>query len=441
MKAAFKPLRNYPGIMLRGFLAWLLVCPATPLLSDEQTAVTSTRDATVSQAAPAANTAAATTVSAHTAQNANQRSLVRFDLSATGLNSNTALKTSTLNLVPATPLFTSRNQEVHRLTGTTDWTEAGVTWNTRDGVLAWATPGGDFDPTATDTQPSGTTAGTAISFNVLSDSTSTNIPQGWINGTIPNYGLLVKDQLEDGATWSFTRTITVTVGATAPFNGYNGYSAQVTGFNTAALVTAGKMRADCNDLRIARFAANTWTQLDRQVINCNTASTTIWFKLQADIAANGADASYSLFYGNANAPAPPANLNNVYLAYDNFDADTLAQPPAGWTVQGGGPWNVVADVGTNRILRESNAAGGNRNIIHSTSVTNERDVWVQADVRMTTAAGLESTGCPVGRVGGTTAANMTAYRSCLQFITNLRVSQLAYWNAGTFTSLQQPVYP
>src|SRR6266550_581379 len=445
MKAASKPLRNYPGIMLRGFLALLLVCPAKPLRSDELTAVTSTRDATISQAAPATNNGAATTVSTHTAQNANQRSMVRFDLSATGLNSNTALKTSTLNLVPATPLFTSRTQEVHRFTGTTDWTEAGVTWNTRDGVLAWATPGGDFDPTATDTQPSGTTAGTAISFNVLSDSTSANIPQGWINGTIPNYGLLVKDQLEDGATWSFTRTITVTVGATAPFNGYNGYSAQVTGFNTAALVAAGKMRSDCNDLRIARFAANIWTQLDRQVINCNTASTTIWFKLQVDIAANGTNASYSLFYGNANAPAPPANLNNVYLAYDNFDVDTLNQPPAGWTVQGGGPWNVVADVGTNRILRESNATAAIRNAIKVNSVTTERDVWVQADVRMTTAAGLESTGCPLGRVGGTTGANMTAYRSCLQYVTvgapNQRVSQLASWNAGAFNSLQQPLYP
>jgi outer membrane protein assembly factor BamB len=445
MKAAFKPLRNYPRIVLRGFLALLLVCPATPLLSDEQTAVTSTRDATVNQAAPATNNGVATTVSTHTAQNANQRSVVRFDLSTTGLSANTALKTSTLNLVPTTPLFTSRSQEVHRLTGTTDWTEAGVTWNSRNGALAWAMPGGDFDATATDTQPSGTKAGTAISFNVLSDSTSANIPQGWINGTIPNYGLLVKDQLEDGATWYFTRAITVTVGATAPFNGYNGYSAQITGLDTATLVTAGKMRADCNDLRIARFAANTWTQLDRQVINCNTANTTIWFKLQADIAANGTDASYSLFYGNANAPAPLANLNNVYLAYDNFDADTLNQPPAGWTVQGGGPWNVVADVGTNRILRESNAAGANRNIIHFTSVSNERDVWVQADVRMTTAAGLESTGCPLGRVGGTTAANMTAYRSCLQYVTiganpNQRVSQLAYWNAGAFNSLQEPLF-
>ena len=427
--------------MLRGFLALLLVCPATPLLSDEQTAVTSTRDATVNQAAPATNNGAATTVSTHTAQNANQRSMVRFDLSATGLNSNTALKTSTLNLVPATPLFTSRSQEVHRFTGTTDWTEAGVTWNTRDGVLAWATPGGDFDPTATDTQPSGTTAGTAISFNVLSDSTSANIPQGWINGTIPNYGLLVKDQLEDGATWSFTRTITVTVGATAPFNGYNGYSAQVTGFNTAALVAAGKMRADCNDLRIARFAANTWTQLDRQVINCNTASTTIWFKLRADIAALGSDTSYSLFYGNANAGVPPANLNNVYLYYDNFDSDPVNQPPAGWTVQANGPWNVVLDVGTNHILRESNAGAAVRDIIKVSSVTNERDVWVQADMRMTTANNLESTGCVIGRVGGTGAADYTAYRSCLQYITNLRLSELANWNNGAFTNILQGPFP
>src|SRR5467141_4673666 len=417
MKAVLKGLRNYRGIAFRWFLALVLVSPATPLRSDEQTVVTSTGDATINQAVPETNDGAATTVSTHTALTANQRSLLQFDLSTSGLNSNTAVKTSTLNLVPTLPPFISRSQEVHRITGATDWTEAGVTWNTRNGATAWTTAGGDFDPTATDTQPSGTTAGTAISFNVLSDSTSANIPQGWINGTIPNYGLLVKDQLEDGATWSFTRAITVTVGANAPFGGYNGYSAQITGFNTAALVIAGKMRADCNDLRIARFAANTWTQLDRQVINCNTASSTIWFKLQADIAVNGTDASYSLFYGNANAPAPPANLNNVYLAYDDFDADILNQPPAGWTVQGGGPWNVVADVGTNRILRESNPAGNNRNIIYVTSVTTERDVWVQADVRMSTAAGLESTGCPVGRVGGTTTAHMTAYRSCLQNIT------------------------
>src|ERR1700682_1089336 len=214
MKAVLTKLKNYRAVAFRWFLAFLLLSP-TPVRCDEQTAVPSTRDATINQASPATNNGAATTVSTHTALTANQRSLVRFDLTTTGLNSNTAVKTSTLNLVPTTPLFISRSQEVHRITGVTDWTEGGVTWNTRNGVTAWTAAGGDFDPTATDTQPSGTTAGTTVPFNVLSDSTSANIPQGWLNGTIPNFGLLVKDTLEDGATWNFTRTITATVGANA----------------------------------------------------------------------------------------------------------------------------------------------------------------------------------------------------------------------------------
>ena len=95
------------AIGVRCLLTLHLVCPVTPVRSDEQTAVTSTRDATISQAAPTTNNGAATTVSTHTALNANQRALVRFDLSTTGLNANTALKTSTLNLVPTNPLFQS----------------------------------------------------------------------------------------------------------------------------------------------------------------------------------------------------------------------------------------------------------------------------------------------------------------------------------------------
>jgi outer membrane protein assembly factor BamB len=437
-----RPLRNVSGLALRLILTILLVWPASPLLSDEVTTVTSTRDATINQAAPNTNNGSSTTLSTHTATNANQRSLLRFDFGATNLNSNTAVKTSTLNLIPVSPLTASRNQETHRITGATDWTENGVTWNSRDGSTAWTAPGGDFDATATDTQPSGTVAGTAVKFNVLSDSTSANIPQGWVNGTLPNLGLLVKDQTEDGGTAQLTRQLTVTVGANAPFNGYNGYSAQITGLDTATLIAAGKMRSDCNDLRVAHFAANTWTELDRQVLNCNTASTSIWFKLAADIPANGSDTNYSLSYGNPSAGAPPANLNNVYLFSDNFDADAVNLPPAGWTVQANGPWNVVLDVGNNHVLRESNATGGSRNVIKVTSITNERDVFVQADVRMTSATGLESTGCTIGRVAGTsiTGADLTAYRSCLQFIGNARVSQLADWAAGAFTSLQQVPY-
>ena len=60
MKADSRALQNYRSIALRWFIVVLLICPPTPVRSDEQTAVTSTRDASLSQAAPAANNGAAT---------------------------------------------------------------------------------------------------------------------------------------------------------------------------------------------------------------------------------------------------------------------------------------------------------------------------------------------------------------------------------------------
>jgi outer membrane protein assembly factor BamB len=430
--------RNYRGIAVRWFLVLLLVCPATPMRSDEQQAVTSTRDATILQATPTVNNGAATTVSTHTSAGANQRALLRFDLSTTGLNANTAVKTSTLNLVPTSPMFSGRSQEVHRITtGVIDWTEAGVTWNSRNGTNNWSTAGGDFDPTATDTQSSGVTAGTAVPFNVLSDSTSTNIPQGWINGTVPNYGLLVKDQSENGATWQYQRQITVTTGTVTPFNGYSGYTAQFT-LNTAALVTAGKMRSDCNDLRITRFSANTWTELDRQILNCNTTTTTVWFKLQANIGASSTDTSYYVNYGSSTAAAGPTNLNNIYLFYDDFSSDTVGQLPVGWTVQSGTAWTVQSDA-TGKFLRwpSSGPAAPLRTLIKVTSITTEQDVFVQAGVRQTDANTTEITGCTAGRFNGTSDTNVNLYKSCITNFGGARNGMIVSYVAGTTTTHQE----
>jgi len=432
-----RAFRSFPGIALRCFLALLLICPATPVRSDEQTSVTSSQDATLTQATPTVNNGTGTTLSTHTSAGANQRSVLQFNLGSTGLNSNTAVKTSTLNMVSTSPLFSARSQEVHRITGSTTWTETGVTWNTRNGSLAWATPGGDYDPTATDTQSSGVTTGATVSFNVLSDSTSSNIPQGWVNGTIPNYGVLVKDQSENGAAWQYQRQITVTTGAVTPFNGYNGYSAQLTGLNTAALVTAGKMRSDCNDLRIARFSANTWTQLDTQILNCNTANTTVWFKLQATIAASSTDTSYYLNYGSSTAAAGPANLNNVYLFYDNFAADTVGQLPGGWTVQSGTAWSVQSDATGNFLHWPSSApATPLRTLIKVTSITAEQDVFVQAGIRQTDANTTEITGCTAGRFTGTSDTNVSLYKSCITNFGGARNGMIVSYVNGTTTTHQ-----
>jgi hypothetical protein len=74
---------------------------------------------------------------------------------------------------------------VHRLTR--DWTN-GASWNTYDGTHAWTTPGGDFDPTP------------AASQNDPADNDGwvdwypTALVQHWVDGALPNYGVLVKDQ-------------------------------------------------------------------------------------------------------------------------------------------------------------------------------------------------------------------------------------------------------
>ena len=100
-------------------------------------------------------------------------------------------------------------------------------------------------------------------------------------------------------TWwdsSYNRRIRLDVatGASSPSGGYNGYTVRLASFDTADLVSTGKMQANCDDLRAVRWdsGASAWTELDRDMSSCNTTSTIVSFKLQADIAASSSDDSY-----------------------------------------------------------------------------------------------------------------------------------------------------
>ena len=73
----------------------------------------------------------------------------------------------------------------HRLT--TNWTEGSVTWNS-----PWSAAGGDYDPTVV--------GSASFTSNLsLGDPTETmsiditDLVQGWIDGTYPNYGLVLRD--------------------------------------------------------------------------------------------------------------------------------------------------------------------------------------------------------------------------------------------------------
>ena len=101
-----------------------------------------------------------------------------------------------------------------------------------------------------------------------------------------------------------------------------GYAVALT-FNHASLVTAGKSLASGDDVRVRYWTGTSMVELDRVVDPTsawNTATTTIWFPLQAAIAANGTVSNYYINYGNLADANPPAYGPNVFLDYQDGTA-------------------------------------------------------------------------------------------------------------------------
>src|SRR5437588_12902126 len=118
------------------------------------------------------------------------------------------------------------------------------------------------------------------------------------------------------ADYDYREQITVTAGSAVPTTSLP-YAVALT-FNHAALVTAGKSLTSGDDVRVRYWNGTTMVELDRILDPTpsapsawNTASTTIWFGLQAPIAAGRTDNNYYLYYGNLNDSNPPAYVRNV----------------------------------------------------------------------------------------------------------------------------------
>lgn len=120
--------------------------------------------------------------------------------------------------------------------------------------------------------------------------------------------------------YSYREPILVINNVASPLS--SGYSVRLN-INTSSLVSAGKISASGNDLRIVRWNGSSWSEIDRDVIGMNTSSTQVWFKTQAEIGPSPAvDYSYYVYYGNSSATNPPANRSNVYLWFDDFSTNT-----------------------------------------------------------------------------------------------------------------------
>lgn len=127
------------------------------------------------------------------------RSTIYFDLS--GLPVSATIDSATLSLYQSWQGDTSTvNLNAHYLTR--DWTEGtgsgaatgdGATWNTYDGTGSWTLAGGDY---------SGIASGSAAAPNSTStwvDLSISSLAQSWVTGGIPNYGVLIKQDVENPA--------------------------------------------------------------------------------------------------------------------------------------------------------------------------------------------------------------------------------------------------
>ncbi|HEX7034059.1 MAG TPA: DUF2341 domain-containing protein [Nitrososphaera sp.] len=92
--------------------------------------------------------------------------------------------------------------------------------------------------------------------------------------------------------------------------------------NTAALISAGKMRSDCADINVTDSDMGTplsyWLES-----GCNTGSTTIWTKVPS--IPNGGKDIY-VFYGKPNASTNASSINNTFDIYETFEGGLN-----GWT--------------------------------------------------------------------------------------------------------------
>lgn len=125
------------------------------------------------------------------------RSVIRFDLSAVPEGS--IINSATFSLYQIAQLNNSTpTLDVHYLTQ--DWLEGtgvlgntgdGATWSTYDGSTAWSSPGGDYSPAPSASAVAPDSNASWVDWDL------SGLTQAWVDGSTPNNGLLLKQDVEN----------------------------------------------------------------------------------------------------------------------------------------------------------------------------------------------------------------------------------------------------
>jgi predicted CXXCH cytochrome family protein len=147
----------------------------------------STIDSYIDEANPSSNFGLQSTMKIASALSANQRLLLQFDLSS--LQNVSAFEEAELKLFMNQAPGASRSYGAYSLQNS--WTEAGVTWNSRDGSNNWSSGGGDYNSSATTVTTTGIQSRRWLTWLVTSDIES------WYQNPSSNFGWLIKDITEN----------------------------------------------------------------------------------------------------------------------------------------------------------------------------------------------------------------------------------------------------
>ncbi len=181
--------------------------------------------------------------------------------------------------------------------------------------------------------------------------------------------------------WGYRQTIAITNSGTAQTD----FQVPVT-LNTSALITAGKMQSDCDDIRITDVNGKVlahWIQTGTNA--CNSATTKIWTNVPS-ISITGA--TVFLYYGNPSA-TNTENGKSTFIYFEDFTSIT------GWTAYGTGGTISQPSAG---LIQMNNPSSSCR--IWTTPATNIPSITnsvLEMRYALANAAGAE--GGPLTRVG------------------------------------------
>ena len=136
-----------------------------------------------------------------------------------------------------------------------------------------------------------------------------------------------------GAQWGYRRAITI---SNSGSNALTNYQVNIT-LDTASLISAGKMRSDCGDIRFVDANGNLlnyWIES-----GCNSATTKIWVKVPS-IPASSSTTIY-VYYGNPSATSL-SNGDNTFDFFDDFLGTSLNT--AKWYVVSGTSYTVSSGI-------------------------------------------------------------------------------------------------